>query len=80
MFLIKISGGIYQCVRYGIGVILRFAASPKLATGPKYDVIKMAAKLETLSELYMLFETLFVRFQTTKSFCMVLVSHQISYF
>ena len=52
MLGIKISSDIYQCVRTGIGVILRYVASPKPATGPKYDVIKMAAKFETLSELY----------------------------
>jgi hypothetical protein len=39
----KISGGIYQSVRYDIGVNLRFAASPKHATGPRYDVTKMEA-------------------------------------
>ena len=54
MFGIKISGDIYQCVCYGIGVILRFFASPNPATGPKYDVIKIAAKLETLSEFYVI--------------------------
>ena len=50
----KIIGDIYQCVRYGIGVSLRFVASPKQATGPRYDVIKTAAKFEILSELYVI--------------------------
>ena len=54
MFGIKISGDIYQCVRYGIVVILRSVTSPNPATGLKYDVIKMAAKLETFSELYVI--------------------------
>ena len=40
---IKISGGIYQRFRYGQGIIIKLAASPKPATGLKYDVIKMAA-------------------------------------
>ena len=43
MLLIKMSGGMFQYVRYGIG-----------ATGPRFDVIKMADKLETLSELYVI--------------------------
>ena len=47
---IKICGGIYQRVRYGQGIIIRFAASPKPATGPKYDVIKMAALFAFLME------------------------------
>ena len=54
MFGNQISAGIYHYVRYGIGVILRFAASLKSATGPRYDDINMAAELETLSELYYL--------------------------
>ena len=39
----QISGGIYHFVRYDKGINLRFAASLKPATGPMYDVIKMAA-------------------------------------
>ena len=54
MLVNKISGDIYQCVRYGIVVILRSVTSPNPATGLKYDVIKMAAKLETFSELYVI--------------------------
>ena len=54
MFGIKISGDIYQCVRYGFVVILRSFTIPNPATGLKYDVIKMAAKLETFSELYVI--------------------------
>ena len=54
MFGIKTSGDIYQCVRYGIVVILRSVISPKPATGLKYDVFEMAAKLETLSKLYVI--------------------------
>ena len=50
----QISGDIYQCIRHGIGVILRYVATPNSATGPKYDVIKMAPKLETLTELYII--------------------------
>ena len=40
---IKICGGIYQRVRYGQGIIMKFAASPKPVTELIYDVIKMAA-------------------------------------
>ena len=50
----KISGGIYQSVRYDERINLRFAASPKPATGPSYDVIKMAALFEILTELYVI--------------------------
>ena len=52
--MFMIGGDIYQCVRYGIVVILRSVTSPNPATGLKYDVIKMAAKLETFSELYVI--------------------------
>lgn len=52
MLGIKKCGDIYQRLRYGIGVILRLVASPNPATGPKYDVIKMAAKLEILGVLF----------------------------
>ena len=38
----QISGDINQCVRNVIGVILRFDASLKPATGPNCNVMKMA--------------------------------------
>ena len=54
MLGIKKCGDIYQRVRYGLWIIISHVASPNPATGPKYDVIKMAAKFKTLSELYVI--------------------------
>ena len=39
---IKICGDIYQRVRYGLWIIISHVASLNPATGPIYDVIKMA--------------------------------------
>ena len=54
LFCKKESGDIYQNVRYAIGFNLSFVASSKPATGPAYDVIKMAARFDIVWAFYII--------------------------